>query len=229
MSDNIKNLQHGFTIPELVVTMSVFGILSVAMMGAIVNYYATIIRNDISINMTVQSQNFLRTTVERIRYSSGVRSTNQLSNIAKGGSTTTSYWNTGNANFVIVIEVPAVDQNTNEQIINSATGDTYLNELVYYRNGNNLNLQILAANTGTDGTNSLSTTCQIEQPGCRADRTILENLDTISFIFYDKNIDVTPTPDEAKSIHISLTTRKDTFFGQINLTNGLRVTLRNNE
>lgn len=228
MLDNTKP-QAGFTIPELVVTLSVFGILSVAMMTAIVNYYSTIVRNNIAINMTVTSQNFLRTTVERIRYSSGVSSTNSLSNTAQGGTTTAGFWNTGNTNFVIVIQVPAIDQVTSEQIVSSATGDTYLNELVYYRESNNLKLQTLAANTGADGTNSLSSTCSVAQPGCPGDKIILEDLDTISFVFYDKNIDVTPTPDEAKSIYITLTTSRDSFFDPVELTNSIRVTLRNNE
>lgn len=228
MSDNTRDKrQLGFTIPELIVVLSVFGILSIAFLGIMTNLFGSVNKNNVSLNMTVQSQDFLRATVERIRYSSGVSSTNTLSNTGVGGTTGAGYWNTSNTNFVIVIRTPALDASTQSRIINSTTGDPYLNELVYYRDGNNLKLQVLAANTGTDGTNSQSSTCAVATPSCRADRVILEHLDSINFVFYDRNVDVTPTPDQAKSIYIDLVTKQNTVQGEVELNNAIRVTLRN--
>ena len=78
MLGSTKQLQAGYTIPELVVVFSVFAILSVGLLSAVTSFFVTIIRNDTITDMTVQSQNFLRTAEENLRYGAGVRQTNTI-------------------------------------------------------------------------------------------------------------------------------------------------------
>lgn len=223
MSDNTNySNQSGYTLPELVVTMSVFAILSVGLLTIMMTFFTTIIRNTKFVDMTVASQNFLRTTQENMRYGAGVRSINTISdaNAPSGG------WNTSNSIFVIIIAVPAVDSDR-EYIIDSLTGEPYMNELVYYRDGNNL-MQRTLAHTGAVG-NSLTTSCpaSLASSSCPADKQLLEHLDTIDFTFYDQDNATTVDPLLARSVVVDLDVSQDSFGDPLTLGNTVRVTLRN--
>lgn len=216
------NKQSGFTIPELIIVISVFAILSVSLLAISVNFFAVMIRNNTRVDMTVASQGFLRSTEENLRFGAGVRQTNQIADTnAPGGA-----WNTDDTNFVIIIAVPAVDIDR-EYIIDSGTGEPYMNELVYYRDGNDL-LQRTLAHPSAVG-NLLITSCPeaSASPSCPADKQLLENLSTITFTFYDQDDSLTTDPLLARSIDISLVVSKDTFGNPLTLDNTVRVTLRN--
>jgi hypothetical protein len=83
----------------------VLGVIAVGVMWAFTNYLVLITRNGVMADMTTDSQNLLRATVEELRYGAGVRQTNTITdaNAPSGG------WNTSNSSFVIVIAMPAVD------------------------------------------------------------------------------------------------------------------------
>jgi prepilin-type N-terminal cleavage/methylation domain-containing protein len=222
VSDSTNQNQTGFTVPELVVALSIFAILSVGLLNIMTSFFFTIIRNSVLTDMTVTSQNFLRTTEENIRYGAGVRQINTITdaNAPPGG------WNTSNSIFVIIISVPAVDSARN-YIIDSTTGAPYMNELVYYRQ-DNLLLQRTLAHPGATG-NSLLTSCpeSLASASCPADKELLENLGTISFVFYDQDNFTTSDPLLARSVEINLVTSKDSFGEPLTLDNKVRVTLRN--
>src|SRR4029453_11116135 len=102
------------------ISITLMGIISVSLLAIITNYFVTITRNNLMIDMTVDSQNLLRSAVEELRYGAGVRDPNTISDPnGPGGG-----WNTSNANFVIIIAVPAVDSNR-DYIIDSSTGSPY--------------------------------------------------------------------------------------------------------
>lgn len=214
--------QSGYTLPELVVVFTVFGILSVGLLGIFVNYFAVIMRNNALVDMTVSAQGFLSASEENIRYGAGVRQTSLLpdANAPSGG------WNTSNTTFVIIIAVPAIDTARN-YINDPATGNPYNNELVYYREGDLL-LQRVLANPEAIG-NSTVTTCPRASaiPGCPPDRELLQNLDTIDFVFYDQQDSITPDPLLARSVAINLTTTKVMLGDSVSLDNTVRVTFRN--
>src|SRR5512146_1375133 len=129
----------GFTLVELMVSVTVMAIIGVVFLGLTANYFVVITRNNELAEMTINSQNLLRTTVENIRLGDGVRQTNQINdpNAPSGG------WNTNNSAFVIVIAVPALNSSHN-YIIDPGTGSPYMNELVYYKSGTDLMERILA-------------------------------------------------------------------------------------
>src|SRR2546430_9463178 len=96
-------------------------IIAVTFVAMISSYFVIITRNNALAEMTVASQNLLRTTVENIRYGDGVRQTNQISDPnAPGGS-----WNTNNTAFVIIIAVPALN-NSRAYIIDPSTGSPHM-------------------------------------------------------------------------------------------------------
>lgn len=221
MSASIKNSQ-GFTLTELILSISIIGILSVSMLAIITNYFVIMTRNNLMIDMTVDSQNLLRTTVEALRYGAGVRQNNTIAdaNEPMGG------WNTSNTDFVIIIAVPAQDPSRN-YIIDPDTGNPYQNELVYYKSGNQLLRRALAHPSATG--NSLKTSCPEATATtiCPADRELIENINTMNFTLYDQDDALTTDPLLARSVKIDLSLSKDTFGDPLTLDNSIRITLRN--
>lgn len=219
---SLRSSAGGFTIPELTVSMTVFGIMLVGLLSASTYFFTNIIRNNTMVEMTVEAQNLLRSTVEELRYGAGVRETNTVSdpNTPAGG------WNTSNAAFVIIIAVPAINT-SGDYIVDPDTGSPYNNELVYFKSGSILFKRTLAHPDATG--NRLKTSCPeaIASPSCPADRKLAETLNVMDFTLYDQDNTATTDPLLARSVKIDLSLQKDTFGGPVALDTSIRVTLRN--
>ncbi len=214
--------ESGFTLVELTVAVSLMGIIGVVFIGMISNYFVLITRNNTLAEMTVNSQNLLRTTVENIRFGDGVRQTNLItdSNSPNGG------WNTNNSSFVIIIAVPALTS-ARAYIIDPSTGSPYMNELVYYRNGNKLMERDLANPSATG--NRIKTTCpsNLASSSCPEDKLLATYVSAMTFTLYDQNAVLTTIPAEARSVAISLTIQRNATGQPLTVSNSIRVTLRN--
>ncbi|OGL34707.1 hypothetical protein A3F65_03360 [Candidatus Saccharibacteria bacterium RIFCSPHIGHO2_12_FULL_47_16b] len=226
MSANRKKLasqkQAGYTVPELTIATTVTAILFIAFLAAMTNYFFTITRNNAAIDMTVNSQNLLRNTVEALRLGDGVRQSNSINdpNAPPGG------WNTSNDDFVIVIAEPAKDANR-EYIIDPLTGTPYINEVVYYKSGSLLLKRTLANPNAAGNTAVTSCPSEIATPECPADSILAEYVDSMVFSFYDQDGISTSDPLLARSIKIDLSMKRTTFASPLTLDNSIRVTLRN--
>lgn len=214
--------QRGFTIVELTVVVSVTAIVAVVFLGVVTNYFVVITRNNELTDLTINSQNLLRTTVENIRYGNGVEQTNTISdpNAPSGG------WNTSNTSFVIVIPVPAEDSSKN-YIIDPSTGSPYMNELVYYKNGTTLLQRTLANPNATDNTLSTSCPASLATPTCRADKLLATYVSSMTFTLYDQNAATTTNTALARSININLTMQRNAPISPLSISSNIRVTLRN--
>lgn len=216
------NNQAGFTLVELVVAISVMAIVGVTFIGMVANYFVVITRNNELADMTIQSQNLLRSTVENVRLGDGILLSNQISdpNAPNGG------WNTSNSNFVIVLQVPALTT-ANQYITNPSTGSPYMNELVYYKSGTTL-LERKLANPSASG-DSFETTCPpaSASASCPADPTLATYVSSMTFAMYDQDAASTTDPTQARSINIALTMQRNAPGHPLNLTTNFRVTLRN--
>lgn len=219
MSDN---KQSGFTIPELMVYITVGTVLMLAFFSALTNYFILTARNNASIEMTSNSQSLLRSTVDALRLGDGVRPSNLISdpNAPVGG------WNTGNTDFVIVIETPAFDSNR-DFITDPNTGDPYMNEMVYYKSGKSLLRRNLANTSATGNTFRTSCPAALATPSCPADAVLADDVESITFTLYDQNNGLITDPLSARSILISLSLQKNEFGDLISFDNSIRVTLRN--
>lgn len=222
MSANIKHKSGGFSIVELNISVAVMAILIVSLLAVFVNFFANMTRTNMLIDMTTDSQGLLRTIVEELRYGAGVRVSSTISdpNAPPAG------WDTSNADFVIVVAVPAVDS-SRDYIIDPSTGSPYLNELVYFKSDKVLYKRILANPTATG--NSLATSCpaSVATASCKADRKLVNNVEDMVFTLYDQDNAVTTDPLLARSIKIDLVLQRDTFGAPLRYDNSVRVTLRN--
>lgn len=222
MSVSRQGRQDGFTLVEVLVVISVTAILMVTYLALVSNYFVVINRTNQLSEMTVESQNLLRSTVENIRFGDGVRQTSSLpdSNAPAGG------WNTSNTAFVIIIPVPALTVDR-EYIINPATGSPYMNELIYYKNGSTL-MERKLANPSASG-NNFQTTCpkNLASSSCSADIVLATYVNTMVFTLYDQDGATTSTAAAARSVKISLNMQRNAPGNPINLTTAMQVTLRN--
>lgn len=222
MSGNIKKNQTGFTLVEINLSITILAIILVAILSIFTNYFVLLTRNSVDLNMSVDSQNLLRSVTEELRYGAGVRQTNTISDTYSpvGG------WNTSNSSFVIITAVPAEDSN-NEHIIDPLTGKPYLNELVYYKDGRTMNKRTLA-HTAAIG-NQLKTSCPPASatPTCPADIKLAENVNSMVFALYDQDNVSTTDPLLARSVVINLSMLADTFGTPLTLDTSIRTTLRN--
>lgn len=232
--------QAGFTLVELNISLIVTGVLMIGVVGSFLNYFVVVTRTNLTIDMTVDSQNFLRTVTEELRYGAGVRTSNVNDDPSIGGPS--GEWSTGNTNFVIITTVAAVDTNGNYIIDLLGTGEPYINELVYYKSDSKVYKRILGAKCNispcdADGYvvgNTLKTSCpeSLATPSCPADRMLIESVDSVGFVLYDQdNVDITSTPpanwSQARSITINLNLERDTFGAPLTYSNSIRMTLRN--
>lgn len=218
----LRACQAGFTLVEVTVVVSVLAIVAVVFLGMTTSYFVVINRNNQLMQMTVDSQNLLRTTVENIRFGDGVRQTNQIAdaNAPAGG------WNTSNTAFVIVIAIPALDS-AHAYIIDPSTGSPYMNELVYYKQGGTL-MERKLANPGATG-NNLRTTCPVNlaTSSCTADPKLADYVNSMIFTLYDQDGAQTASTTLARSVKINLTMQRNAPGQPLNLATDIRVTLRN--
>ena len=213
--------QHGFTLTEVVVAISLFGMVGLAISIFFISSLSTITRSKLSAELTSSSQQLLLTTTDELRYGAGVRQQNIIPD-----DNETEGWNTSNEDFVIIINSPAVDANR-EYILDPATGDPYMNEIVYYKQGTVLYKRTLANENAAE--NSATTTCpeDLASSTCPPDRRLVDYLDSMVFTLYDQDNNITTVATNARSIKVDLTLRRDTFGNPLVITNTIRVTLRN--
>jgi prepilin-type N-terminal cleavage/methylation domain-containing protein len=220
VSDNTNT--RGFTIVELVIAVVVAGILITTLLTVTFSFYGNSIRNSTQARLAVESQNILRTIVEELRVSSGVRDTNTITdpNGPAGG------WTTSNASLVLIISTPVMDS-SNKFVINTATGDPYQNEIVYYATNKTLYKRYLA-NAAAPG-NQFKTSCPIAlaTDTCPADVILSRRFKDMRFVFYDQDDAVTTTLVDARSVKMTIDMIQDAFGQTVEFTNNIRMTMRN--
>lgn len=223
MSGNkLRQAAAGFTLVEVMVTVTLMATIGVVFLGLSANYFVVIVRNNELAEMTISSQNLLRSTVENIRLGNGVRQDSVLpdAHAPVGG------WSTSNSSFVIIIAVPALDASKN-YIIDPETGSPYMNELVYYKDGLKL-MQRQIANPNAPG-NRLKTSCPVDQATstCPPDILLANYVNYMNFYLYDQDSNATTDATAARSVKIVLNMQRNAPGNPLDLTTTMRVTLRN--
>jgi len=217
-----KRRQGGFTITELVIAITVAGILAGAIFVATFDYYADVSRAQASTDMALASQSILNQMTGDIRLADAISSTNAIAdpNAPAGG------WVTSNPSNVIIIESPATDSSHNI-IYNSDTGFPYRNEFIYFISGGSMYKRVLA-NTAATG-NTAVTSCPADKasPSCPPDILFSDHASNLSFTFYDSSDNTTADATKARSVQLEVNLAQDVFGRNVGLDNQARITLRN--
>jgi prepilin-type N-terminal cleavage/methylation domain-containing protein len=213
---------NGFTLPELVTSITIAGILATVLFTATFYYFANAAQSETATNLALESQTILTQMTEDIRLADSIATTNSItdSHSPVGG------WTTSDPSNIIIIEDPAVDS-SRSIIYDSSTGNPYRNEYIYFTNGANMYKRILA-NTNATG-NIAKTTCPSSSSGptCPPDRIFSTNVSNLVFTFYDASDNTTSDAASARSVSLKVDMAKKIYGKNITLSNTTRVTLRN--
>src|SRR5580765_2166085 len=128
----------GFTITELVLSITVAGFLAAVLFTTTFYYYANVSQSETSSALALESQNILAQLTDDIRLSDAISSTNALADAYSppGG------WVTSDPSNILIIESPAVTS-SRDIIYDSNTGNPYRNEYIYFTSGTNMYKRIL--------------------------------------------------------------------------------------
>jgi prepilin-type N-terminal cleavage/methylation domain-containing protein len=217
-----KQNSKGFTITELVISLTVAGILAMTLFIATFYYYADVMQSETATTLALESQSILTQQTEDIRLAGAIASTNALTdaNAPPGG------WVTSDPSNIIIIESPAIDSNRNI-IYNPDTGFPYTNEYIYFMSSNSMYKRILA-NPNAAG-NTAKTTCplNLSSSSCPPDRLFSDKISNLSFTLYDASDNTTANASQARSVKLLVDMAKKTYGKNVTLSNTTRVTLRN--
>lgn len=211
--------QEGYTIPELLVAMSVGAIAMVLMFTAFVFTYGSVLVEQVEAQMVLQSQLFLRRMTDDIRVAPEIRTANSIPDAYRSGG-----WVTSDPANILITTQPATDA-TNSLIFDGTTSYPYAHEVVYFGTGDTMYRRLLT-NSVAAGHEQL-TTCPSGTSGCPPDIELVSNLDNMLFVFYDIDNAVTTVPENARSIQVTVNLRKKIYGKTITTTNTTRITLRN--
>jgi type II secretory pathway pseudopilin PulG len=213
---------EGFTITELVISITVAGFLTMALFAATFYYYANSQQAGATADLAIEAENILTQMTEDIRLSDAISTTNAITDAHSPGGG----WVTSDPSNIIIIENPAIDSNRNI-IYNSSTGSPYRNEFIYFLNGTSMYKRILANPSATG--NITKTTCPTGYvtPTCPADRLFSSNVSNLTFTFYDSSDNTTANATLARSVLLTVNMAKRVYGRNVVLNNSTRVTLRN--
>lgn len=223
MSGNTRTRirEAGVTMVELIVVITISSVLMVSALTVTLYFYGDTITSNLQSRLAVESQNILRSIVEELRVSSGVRANNTITDPnAPGG------WTTSNANLVLIIASPVLNT-SNDFVINPATGDPYQNEIVYFTIGTTLYKRYLAHSDAAGNRFKTSCPLAIATATCPADVKLSDHFKTMSFIFYDQDDIVTSVLADARSIKLTISMERKTFGRTLEFSNNIRITMRN--
>ncbi len=221
----MKNLtikQAGLTLIELMISITISGVITLIMITITVYYYGDMLRAQATAELAIESQTVLRRIIEDARLGDSIRSTNQIADTysPSGG------WVTSDPSNVLIIAVPATDS-TRQIIYNTADNYPYENEAIYFSAGTTMYRRALK-NTSAVG-NTTVTTCPSANTttSCPADLALSKYVTNLSFTFYDVNNATTTNAAQARSVSITINMQRKVYGTTIDFSNTVRTTLRN--
>ena len=214
------------TVP-MMIALAIIGVLTGTLIGIYFILFNSSVRENYQARLAVESQGILRSIVEELRISAGVRATSFPDANVIGGAPT---WSTNNANLVLIIETPATDVDGNV-LHNTSAGTPYMNQIVYFANGGKLYKRYLADTNATGNRYKTSCPLTIASSTCPADALLSEHFKTMSFQFYDQdNALINQTSGDitkARSIELDIDMEQKTFGMSVDYNNKIRMTMRN--
>jgi prepilin-type N-terminal cleavage/methylation domain-containing protein len=214
--------KKGFTIIELLISVSIASVITLSMVTVSVYYYGDILRSQATAELAIESQTVLRKIIDDARLADSIHAVGQITdaNAPTGG------WVTSDPSNVIILADPAIDSSRNI-IYNASDSYPYENESIYFSRGTQMYRRLLK-NTSAPG-NSAITTCPAASvtATCPQDIILSQYVTNLSFIFYDINNVTTADASQARSVSITVNLQRTIYGKLIDFSNTVRTTLRN--
>lgn len=217
--------QAGFTLVELIVTLIVMTIVSLALANFIANWLQAATLAQARSNLLNNAETALDTINSDIRLSGDADTNNRWPDqYAPNAPTDELSWQSGSQ--ILILAKVATDKNNNVIFSDPSKYITEKDNEIYYLSGNTLYRRTLASANSDD---SAQTTCPLPQASssCPADKIIATNVKDFSVEYYDADEnEVTPT--NARAIQLSITLASTQDGHEISASYNTRMVFRNN-
>jgi prepilin-type N-terminal cleavage/methylation domain-containing protein len=218
----IKLGQAGFTLPELIISITLMMILSLMLANFIVTWMAAATLAQARTELLTNAENALDTITEDIRLSGSADQNNRWPD-TNGPSGNQFGW--ASSGSTLVLAKAAVDHSNTIIFSDPAQYITQKDNEIYYLNNGTLYRRTLKS---TDTNDAAVTTCPPASATatCPADRTIATNVSNFSVTYYDSDLNAV-TPDDARAIQLSITMSKKINGKAVSASYNTRMVFRN--
>lgn len=216
--------EKGFTLVEVIITLSVAAILiGIVSNFAIDSMVRTTIMNTRA-ELISDAQTALDIAVTDMRVASGAQENNRWGDPNAPGAPGNQYSWTSNADRVVLA---SPTENTNGDVI-FTDASQYISQKddeIYFVSGGVLYKRIVAANVAN---NKAKTTCPqaLATTACPNDKVLMRNVESINFKYYN-NQDEEVSPPEARSIEMTVNMKIRKYGQDIEASYKTRAVFRN--
>lgn len=216
-----ESAQGGYTLVELLVTMLLIAILSIAIVNFFTGWAQIASLAQSRSDLLTTAENALDTISTDIKLSGSVDTNNRWADTyAPGGS---YGWTSGSQ--VLVLAKIATDSSNNVIYSDAAKYVTQKDNEVYFLSGSTLYRRTLKSDSATD---AAITTCPAADATstCPADTVIATGVSNFSVTYYDASENVV-SASNARSIQLSITIASSTGGRKASATYSTRMVFRN--
>lgn len=200
--------RRGFTLIEVIVSATVIGILLVTLSGFMASRIAQNAHQNARHDMLQETQLALDILMEDVRHSSNADDENRWPDEhAPDGEYS---WESNES--TLILARPATDDNNDFIYLDPHVYVPYKDNIIYFVEDQVLYKRVLAADTGSDGDNSATTTCPDGTTDCPADAELVHNVTAFEVRYLDEDGNDT-VPSDARAIEAYLQL-SDTVYGR---------------
>lgn len=216
----MRKYQSGFTIIELTVSLSIAGLIVVALFSTVVNRFVEIRRIDARSNMQIDARNILQVISDDLKEANTVDPAPRWDDPYEPSSGWVSDTST------LIVAVPAFDTNDDPLFIDPNQYTTHNDNHIYYLSDGNIYRRILKNPVAN---NAAITTCPPNHAtqSCPADKKIGGNVTEINFSYHDAEGQEVTDVDLARSVRITLTIEQEIYSTPETLTRSIEIVMRN--
>lgn len=214
--------QAGFTLPELIVTMTLMTILSLLLANFVITWLAASTLAQARTELLTNAENALDTITEDIRLSGSADQKNRWPD-SNGPSGNQFGWQSNSS--TLVLAKAAVDSSNTIIFSDAAKYITQKDNEIYYVSGGTLYRRTLAS---SDVNDAATTTCPpaAATSSCPADKTVATNVKSFAVTYYDADLAVV-SPDNARAVQLSITMSKKVNGKAVSASYNTRMVFRN--
>lgn len=220
------NGQQGFTLTELIVVISVIGILVTVIATVVINNLQAIARENNRAELIRSSQLGLDLITENARLGSNAKTSNRWPDMNAPAAAGGDYFSWQSDAQTLIVSSPVVDTSGNIVFLDTTQYVPETNEEVYYLKDRTIHRRIIAASGVAN--NRRKTTCPDDRTSatCRADAKIMDNVDSIEFKYFDvQGNEVVPA--NARSVQVTVNVSLKSTGGNLNSKLVTRMVFRN--
>lgn len=211
--------QGGFTLPEIIIVTAVVGIIALVISQFYANRLTDYAREFTQTQLQASTKQALETVERDIKSTQYVEANNNLTD-----SYNTSGWTSGTS--VLVLQVPALDSSGNPIYIDGLHTQIWSNEVIYFVSDSVLYRRLLK-NPNAPGNTGVSTCPTGTGGGCPNDGKVIEDVASMSLVYYDDTNQVTTLPNLVHTVKATLQRSKSSFGRLFTSTLTTSTTLRN--